>query len=137
VDFTYGPMGVLTGRKQNTHSVRFAYDSELQLRSITNEDNEKYLFNLDGEGQVIKEIGFDGLTREYIRDGAGRVKRVVRPNDKWTDYDYDGTGNVIRETQYDGKVTLYNYDYDGMLKQAQNSRNDGEACDMNALTFKI
>ncbi|MDR2914071.1 MAG: AHH domain-containing protein [Tannerella sp.] len=64
------------------------------------------------------------------------MKRVVRPNEKWTDYDYDGTGNVIRETQYDGKVTLYNYDEDGLLKQAENARNDGEETDKNALTFK-
>jgi YD repeat-containing protein len=108
----------------------------LHLCSITNEDSEKYLFDLDGTGNAIKEVGFDGLAREYIRDGAGRVKRVVRPDEKWTDYDYSGTGNVIRETQYDGKVTLYNYDEDGLLKQAENARNDGEEADKNALTFK-
>jgi len=100
-----------------------------------NADNEKYLFDLDGEGNVVKEIGFDGLTREYIRDGVGRVKRIIRPRDKWTDYDYDGTGNVIRETQYDGRVTHYSYDADGLLKKAENARNDGEPTERNELTF--
>lgn len=78
---------------------------------------------LDGLGQVVTEIGFDGLRREYERDGAGRVTRVNRPGDKWTEYLYDGLDNILKEEQYDGEVSLYTYDKDGMLVKAENSEN--------------
>ena len=101
---------------QGTHS-------ELQLRRIGNEAGDNYFFELDGLGQVVTEIGFDGLRREYERDGAGRVTRVNRPGDKWTEYLYDGLDNILKEEQYDGEVSLYTYDKDGMLIKAKNSEN--------------
>ena len=76
VAFAYGPMGILKSRTQNGRTVHFGYDTELQLRTILNEGSEKYRFDLDGMGQVVKETGFDGLEREYIRDGAGHVRTV-------------------------------------------------------------
>lgn len=120
VTFTYGPMGVLTGRRQNERLVSFEYDNELQLRTILNEGEEKYAFELDGLGQVVAETGFDGLRREYIRDGAGRVRKVLRPGGKWTAYEYNGTGNVVKEEQYDGLVSAYRYNPDGLLIEAIN-----------------
>ena len=74
-------------------------------------------------GQVVTETGFDGLRREYERDGAGRVTRVNRPGGKWTEYQYDGLDNILKEEQYDGEVSLYTYDKDGMLVKAKNSEN--------------
>ena len=120
VEFGYGALGVLTRRKQGNRTLRFGYNSELQLTSISNEKQECYRFGLDGLGQVTEETGFDGITRRYDRDGLGRVRRVERPADRWTEFVYDGIGNVIKEEQYDGKVTLYAYDSDSLLKKAHN-----------------
>lgn len=120
VEFTYGPLGILTGRKQGNRMLNFGYNTELQLVHIRNEKYELYEFELDGLGQVIAEYGFDNLERRYDRDGLGRVKRVIRPVDRWTRYEYDGTGNVVKEEQYDGKVSLYSYDRDGGLLKAHN-----------------
>ena len=123
VKFTYGALGVLKSREQERHRITFGYNSELQLRRIGNEAGDNYFFELDGLGQVITEIGFDGLRREYERDGAGRVTRVNRPGDKWTEYLYDGLDNILKEEQYDGEVSLYTYDKDGMLVKAENCEN--------------
>ena len=123
VKFTYGALGVLKSREQERHRITFGYNSELQLRRIGNEAGDNYFFELDGLGQVVTEIGFDGLRREYERDGAGRVTRVNRPGDKWTEYLYDGLDNILKEEQYDGEVSLYTYDKDGMLVKAENSEN--------------
>ena len=123
VKFTYGALGVLKSREQDRHWITFGYNSELQLRRIGNEAGDNYFFELDGLGQVVTEIGFDGLRREYERDGAGRVTRVNRPGDKWTEYLYDGLDNILKEEQYDGEVSLYTYDKDGMLIKAKNSEN--------------
>lgn len=120
VIFTYGPMGILTGRKQNGHAIHFHYDTELQLRSIANEGGEVYKFGLDAIGNIVNEWGFDGLHRRYIRDGAGRVLKVLRPSSRWTSYSYDGTGNVISEEHYDGSMAAYKYNKDGLMTEALN-----------------
>ena len=120
VAFTYGPMGVLKSRSQNGRTVSFGYDRELQLRRIVNEGREEYRFELDGLGQVVKETGFDGLQREYLRDGAGRVTKVIRPDGRWTEYRYDGVGNVIQEEHHDETKTLYAYNPDDLLLKAEN-----------------
>ena len=115
VKFTYGALGVLKSREQERHRITFGYNSELQLKRIGNEAGEDYRFELDGLGQVTAETGFDGIRREYERDGAGNAVRVGRPGGKWTRYEYDGEGNILRELQYDGEESLYTYDKDGLL----------------------
>ena len=120
VEFDYGPLGTLTGRRQFGRHVRFGYDSELQLREIINEGGECYSFRLDGLGRVVEETGFDGLQRKYLRDGAGRVVRVIRPEGRQTDYEYDGVGNILQETQHDGRTSRFAYDEDGRLLRAEN-----------------
>ena len=120
VEFEYGPLGTLIGRRQLDHHVRFRYDGELQLREIINEGGECYSFRLDGLGRVVEETGFDGLQRKYLRDGAGRVTRVVRPEGRQTDYEYDGVGNILQETQHDGRTSRFAYDEDGRLLRAEN-----------------
>ena len=120
VEFDYGPLGTLTGRRQLDHHVRLRYDGELQLREIINEGGECYSFRLDGLGRVVEETGFDGLQRKYLRDGAGRVIRVVRPEGRQTEYEYDGVGNILQETQHDGRTSRFAYDEDGRLLRAEN-----------------
>jgi len=120
VEFDYGPLGTLTGRRQFGRHVRFGYDSELQLREIVNEGGECYAFKLDGLGQVVEETGFDGLKRKYLRDGAGRVVRVVRPGGRQTDYELDGAGNVLEERHHDGRTSRFAYDDDSLLLRAEN-----------------
>ena len=120
VEFDYGPLGTLTGRRQFGRHVRFGYDGELQLREIVNEGGERYAFGLDGLGQVVEETGFDGLKRKYLRDGAGRVTRVVRPGGRQTDYELDGAGNVLEERHHDGRTSRFAYDGDGLLLRAEN-----------------
>ena len=120
VDFTYGPLGILTGRRQHGVNVRFNYDTELQLRSIVNEGGELYRLVPDATGKVVEEWGFDGIHHHYERDGAGRIKKVIRPGNRWTMYEYDGNGKVVREQYHDGSEAAYGYNTDGMLTGAFN-----------------
>lgn len=120
VAFTYGPMGIMQSRSQNGKSVHFDYDNYLQLHTIVNEGKEKYSFELDGLGRIVKETGFDGIQYEYMRDNAGRITKVLRPADRWTNYLYDGLGNVVKEEQYDDTFTAYHYNADGVLIEALN-----------------
>ncbi|SEW54496.1 DUF6531 domain-containing protein [Chitinophaga arvensicola] len=120
VSFTYGPLGVLTGRSQHGVNVRFNYDKELRLRSIANEGGELYRLEPDANGHIIDEWGFDGVHYHYERDGAGKVKKILRPDNRWTSCEYDGAGSLVREEYSDGSVTAYGYNKDGLLTGAFN-----------------
>lgn len=123
VQFTYWGLGNLKTRTENNKTIRFNYDNEEQLQSITNENNEVYRFSLDPMGQIIGEWGFDGLQRRYIRDRNGRVVKVLRPDERWTRYMYNGTGNILTAEHYDGTGEYFTYDGDGKLIEATNAYN--------------
>ena len=76
VHFTYRGVNKLATRMERGATLRFVYDTEDQLRGVVNEDNEEYRFELDAQGQVTKEIGVDGLTRQYSRDLSVQVTSV-------------------------------------------------------------
>jgi len=120
VAFKYGSLGVLLSRTQNGRTIRFGYDNELQLKTISNEAGEVYRFALDGLGNVVSEWGFDGLNRRYERDRNGRVTKVLRPADKWSRYQYDGLANMVLEEHSDNSWAAYKYDKDSMLIDALN-----------------
>ena len=122
VDFTYGALGTLLSRRQEDRRVSFHYDTELQLKGITNEGDEAYRFALDPLGDVVGEWGFDGLQKRYERDGVGRVLKVLRPAERWTAYQYDSVGNVVKEDHSDGTAAAYGYTKDGQLKEALNDQ---------------
>lgn len=65
---------------------------------LTNEREEKYAFALDAAGQVVEEVGFDGLTCRYARDAAGRVCAAQRPGGRTTVYAYVAAGRVAEVT---------------------------------------
>ncbi|MEG0260436.1 MAG: DUF6531 domain-containing protein, partial [Lysinibacillus sp.] len=101
VAFDYTILGSLTARKQGGKNVTFTYDTEEQLTALNNEKGETYQFERDTKGQIIEEIGFDGMTKTYERSQAGLVQKIQRPGDRWTAYQHDGLGNVIRADYYD------------------------------------
>lgn len=121
VQFTYGPMGVMTSRSQGDRSIQFRYDTELQLKAIANEVGDVYKLGLDPVGNIVSEWSFDGLRRQYIRDGIGRPVKTLRPDGRWLSCTYDGTGNIISEEYHDGNSIAYKYNRDGLLTEALNS----------------
>jgi RHS repeat-associated protein len=121
VEFAYTPGGQLAERRQAGQRVAFQYDREGRLTQLLNEANEKYHFELDPLGNVLAEIGFDGLTRRYERDALGRVTRLLRPAGRTTDYRYDEAGQVRSVVHSDGTQVVYSYDDTGALIKAQNN----------------
>ncbi|MWW26846.1 DUF6531 domain-containing protein [Algibacter lectus] len=120
INFDYTPMGSLKTREENGREVRFKYNTEEQLVQIANEHDEYYMFGRNEKGDIVTEIGFDGLTRQYNRDRAGKVLRVKRPDEKYTEYEYDLNGRIVRAEHSDGTWETYSYDADGSLIEAVN-----------------
>jgi YD repeat-containing protein len=56
--------------------------------------HKAYRFELYGVGDVITEVGFDGLTRRYGRDIGGRVQKLSLPDGRRTRYAYDRRGRT-------------------------------------------
>ena len=94
VTFDYTILDSLKAREQGGKKVKFTYDTEEQLTAVINEKGEAYQFERDTKGNIIKEVGFDDITRTYERSLAGLVQRVQRPGDRFTAYQHDGIGNV-------------------------------------------
>ncbi|WP_306354299.1 RHS repeat domain-containing protein, partial [Flavobacterium sp. '19STA2R22 D10 B1'] len=111
-----------TMREENGVKVKFAYNENEELVNIQNEHKELYRFRRNGNGDVVEEIGFDGLKREYRRDRAGKVVRIERPEDRWTEYEYNLIGQIIRSEYYDGSWEAYSYDKRGLMIEAVNEQ---------------
>ena len=120
VEFTYNALGSILKREQNGTNIRFKYDTENRLIGISNEFNEVYHFQRNARGDIIKETGFDGVTRDYERDRAGKLIRTNKPGDKWTTYEYDQAGRLARAEHSDKTWQTYSYNRNGHLIEACN-----------------
>lgn len=121
ISFTYDYLNHLTSRTQAKHSVRYSYDTEGNLVKLVNEHGEEYTFEIDAADRVIKEVGFDRLTRIYKRDDAGRVVLVERPGNKFTKYFYNQVGRITQVNYHDNSFEKYQYSRDGLLLVAENA----------------
>jgi RHS repeat-associated protein len=121
VEFEYTPLGSLKTRKENGHSLHFAYNTEEQLMALRNEAGEQYGFGRDAAGRIITEKGFDGLTLTYERDVKGLVRHMERPGGKVTDYVYDTMGRLCSVEYPDGTFEQYAYNDEGLLTEAKNA----------------
>ena len=120
IGMAYDFLGNLTRRMQGGTEIQFGYDTEGQLRFLLNEHKEDYRFEYDGDGNVIIEIGFDGITRRYLRNLCGQTVQVERPGGKSTRYQYNSDGQVTDVLYTDGSRESYGYDAMGALTQASN-----------------
>ncbi len=125
VGFSYQGMSRLRSRKENGTEVSFLYDTEEQLIGIRNEQNHLYRFDLDENGQVEIESGFDEVKRYYQRDELGRVTSVVRASGIETRYEYDKMDRVVEVQHVEDnrivEVETYAYRPDGELLEATNA----------------
>ena len=69
---------------------------------------------------MIKEVGFDGLTRKYERDFSGLVTKVKRPKERYTAYEHDALGRVVGASYHDGAKESFVYNKNGALIEATN-----------------
>ncbi|MFJ1492359.1 DUF6531 domain-containing protein [Capnocytophaga canis] len=120
VGFSYTPLGSLKQRRQGETQVNFRYDAMEQLVQITNEHYQQYTFTRNKNGEVIKEVGFDGKSTHYKRSASGKVIESYHNPKNTKRFYYNGKGQ-IRQIEYaDGSCELYGYNADGLLISASN-----------------
>jgi RHS repeat-associated protein len=120
IRFTYQGLWNLRTRTEAGATVVLKYDTEECLRKIINQHNEQYRFEVDAAGNVIEEVGFDNIIRQYERNAAGWITRINRPGKKFTKYTHDSCGRVTEVEFSDSKKEHYNYFPSGELMEAAN-----------------
>ncbi len=121
IKFEYVDLNQVKARTESGTRVEFKYDTEGNLLGIINEHGYVYRFELDKNFEVIKEAGFDGVTRVYDRDEAGRVTQVNRASGINTQYQLDARGRVVAVNHSDGQWEKLVYREDGQLMEATNN----------------
>lgn len=121
VNLSYNFFKNITRRAEGETSIGFIYDTEGQLNTVVNEFGERYNYELDSEGNVVLETGFDGLERRYLRNSAGQILQLQRPNGHTDVYEYNSAGQITTLLhQFDNSGESYTYDNMGQLLSAVN-----------------
>ncbi|NII29532.1 hypothetical protein HB364_30915 [Pseudoflavitalea sp. X16] len=121
IRFEYTQLNSLSAKHEGGGTVKYYYNQEGVLTGITNQKGDDYTFILDGEGSVIAETGFDGLTRRFTRDLSGKIVEINQPGNQNIRYDYDVMNRVVRIHYSDGETSTFNYDKAGFLTEAINN----------------
>lgn len=124
VAFAYTPLGSIKSREEDGKSVQFVYNTEDQLTAVINEHTERYSFGRNAAGQIVREMGFDGILRQYERNPLGLVSKVIRPGKREDTYEYNLQGQVSRIQRYDESWETFSYDRDGYLTEAHNPNSE-------------
>ncbi|MCB2377404.1 DUF6531 domain-containing protein [Hymenobacter sp. BT635] len=121
VRYAYRGLGRLIRRVEAGTAVEYLHDTEERLRAIVNEHGLTYRFELDKQGDVITETGFDGLTRHYQRNVGGQVTMLHTASGRRTSYAYNPTGRIAGVFYEDGTQESYTYHPDGTVREATNA----------------
>ncbi|QNR84402.1 RHS repeat protein [Pedobacter riviphilus] len=124
---TYTPMGSLKTQKRSSHlshqnirTLHFTYDKWENLKAITNEKGEEYIFLRDANDNVVTEIGFDGQEQQYIRNHDGQVIKTIQADGKAIYHNYDLSGRLVYSSYEDGTYEAFQYNKLGLLIAAEN-----------------
>lgn len=113
-------LGELKKRIENGLEINFKFNTDEQLVGIINEHDCIYRFDLDANGCVLFETGFDGIKRHFERDEKGQVIKVNRPSGIETRYAYDSMGRMTSVVHSSGEFEKLLYREDGKLLYVAN-----------------
>lgn len=107
---------VVAVERSDGSCVRYAYDRELAMVQITNEQGDVHTMERDLEGRIRKERTFDGRNLVYRNDEAGRLARVDFGNNEFSDIEYDVLDRIVGRTYSDGTFHKLEYDERGRVQ---------------------
>ncbi len=122
-EFDYAADGQLSAvrrsgvEKQNDRRIlqSFEYNAEGQVVGITDGNQNKISYDVDGWGRITG-VGFaDGVKEGYGYTPAGQVSRTVDGNGNTIQYRYNSLGKISERTDQLGYKETYEYDEEGNL----------------------
>lgn len=120
--WAYSASGELLAVESSTGvKLRFEYGTVPgRMLSATNETDEKWQLEYDGDGNVVSEIDFAGNRREYAYDASGDLAATTDDEDGRIEFEADGLGQVVAVLQAGVSEIRYKYDQRGLLLRADN-----------------
>ncbi len=109
-------------RGNNGQNVRYTYDANGNIKTMTDSLNQLTTLTYDALGRVIKSTDPVGSTR-FAYDNGNRLTTVTDPRNKVTTYVYDGFGQLWAQSSPDTGSTTFQYDAAGLLTLM--TRNNG------------
>lgn len=104
---------VIARRGNNGQNVRYSYDSNGNLKKITDSLNRQTTFDYDPLNRLLQQTDAkQGVTR-YEYDKGDRITKVIDPKLLATTYAYDGFGQIWRQASPDTGTTTYSYTASG------------------------
>lgn len=119
ISYAYDPVGRLTKimRPYDTYFtsvIRFDYDTNGFMTSLTTPIGGAHNFDYDGKGRLLSHV--TPMSREYAYsyDDAGRPVETLLPSGSTVSVDYDTAGRLYT-ISIPGRTTTYAYDTKGRL----------------------
>ncbi|MGA5363354.1 DUF6531 domain-containing protein, partial [Streptomyces purpurascens] len=99
----------------------FHYDTEQQLRRVTNPQDRTWTYDFDAAGRLIAERDFNGSDQTYDFDSAGQLIRRTNAVGQFLDFSYDALGNAVEQRSSDGTVSAFGHNAAGQIVWARNA----------------
>ncbi|WP_437279073.1 RHS repeat-associated core domain-containing protein [Sorangium sp. So ce375] len=106
---------VIAVERSDGTRVSYAYDRELDMVRIVNEEGDVHTIERDLEGRILSERTFDGRWLRYRNDGAGRLSRITFDDGEFVELAYDDLDRLIGRTFSDDTSHKLEYDERGRL----------------------
>ncbi|WP_437813542.1 RHS repeat-associated core domain-containing protein [Sorangium sp. So ce1078] len=106
---------VIAVERSDGSRVSYAYDRELDMVRIVNEEGNVHTIERDLEGRVLSERTFDGRTLRYRNDPAGRLSRITFDDGEFVELTYDDLDRVIGRAFSDDTFHTLEYDERGRV----------------------
>jgi len=101
------------------HRLGYAYDTELRLVAVTNEQGLVWRYTYDAAGNLVAETDFNGRTTRYGYDPAGQLVRTDRADGTTVLLERDVLGRIV--TRRAGPdVAVFAYDAADRMISARN-----------------
>ncbi|WP_437715044.1 RHS repeat-associated core domain-containing protein [Sorangium sp. So ce448] len=106
---------VIAVERSDGTRVSYAYDRELDMVRIVNEEGDVHTIERDLEGRILSERTFDGRWLRYRNDQAGRLSRITFDDGEFVELAYDDLDRLIARTFSDDTSHKLEYDERGRL----------------------
>jgi RHS repeat-associated protein len=120
----YDELGRVIARRGNhSQNVRYAYDDNGNVETITDSLGKATTMAYDALGRVVSVKDPYTKTTSFVYDDADRLVKVNDPRGRPTTYTYDGFGQLWQQISPDSGITGFAYDAYG--RHTSMTRADG------------
>lgn len=101
--------------------VKFDYDSNNKVKTITDVNDKEWTYERDESGLVTRAIDPQGNATVYAYDINKNIVSSTNALNQTTLFEYDANANLTKVTNADGKITLYEYNASNQLVKITNA----------------